>query len=124
MEAFIKETLAQYEKRRRIVLDTLTRVPGLSFHPPQGTFYAWIGIQGTGMSSMQFTKKLAEEKKVGVMPGPLFGKEGEGYVRISFAAPEDQLKTGLERFRGFTLDHTLHGSCGKENSGSDPLSTY
>ena len=75
-------------------------------HPPQGTFYAWIDIKGTGMPSMKFTKKLAEEQKVGVMPGPLFGKQGEGHIRISFAAPEDKLKLGLERFRDFIRDHT------------------
>jgi len=106
MEPFIKETIVQYGKRRKMVLDTLTGVRGLSFHPPQATFYAWICIKATGMSSMQFTKKLAEEQKVGVMPGPLFGREGEGYIRISFAAPEDKLKIGLERFRDFTIAHT------------------
>ncbi len=106
MEPFIKDTLVQYTKRRKIVLDMLTGVRGISMHPPQGTFYAWIDIKGTGMPSMKFTKKLAEEQKVGVMPGPLFGKQGEGHIRISFAAPEDKLKLGLERFRDFIRDHT------------------
>ena len=89
-----------------MVLDTLMGVRGISLHPPQGTFYSWINIKETGMSSMQFTKKLAEEQKVGVMPGPLFGKEGEGYIRISFATAEDKLKVGLERVRDFVIDHT------------------
>ena len=106
MEPFIKDTIVQYGKRRQMVLDTLMGVRGISLHPPQGTFYAWIRIKETGMSSMQFTKQLANEQKVGVMPGPLFGKEGEGYVRISFATAEDKLKVGLERFRDFVMDHT------------------
>ena len=106
MEPFIKETITQYTKRRQMVLDTLMGVRGISLHPPQGTFYSWISIKETGMSSMQFTRKLAEEQKVGVMPGPLFGKEGEGYIRISFATAEDKLKVGLERVRDFVIDHT------------------
>ena len=89
-----------------MVLDTLMGVRGISLHPPQGTSYSWICIKETGMSSMQFTKKLAEEKKVGVMPGPLFGREGEGYMRISFATPEDKLKVGLDRVREFVMEHT------------------
>lgn len=108
MDAFIKETLVQYTKRRKMVLDTLSGVRGISLHPPQGTFYAWIDIKGTGMSSEKFTKKLAEEQKVGVMPGPLFGKRGKGHIRISFATAEDKLKLGLERFRDFVIHNTTN----------------
>jgi aspartate/methionine/tyrosine aminotransferase len=108
MDAFIKETLVQYTKRRKMVLDTLSGVRGISLHPPQGTFYAWIDIKGTGMSSEKFTKKLAEEQKVGVMPGPLFGKRGKGHIRISFATAEDKLKLGLERVRDFVIHNTTN----------------
>ena len=108
MGAFIKETLVQYTKRRKMVLDTLSGVRGISLHPPQGTFYAWIDIKRTGMSSEKFTKRLAEEQKVGVMPGPLFGKRGKGHIRISFATAEDKLKLGLERFREFVIDNTTN----------------
>jgi aspartate/methionine/tyrosine aminotransferase len=108
MDTFINETLVQYTKRRKMVLDTLSGVRGISLHPPQGTFYAWIDIKGTGMSSEKFTKKLAEEQKVGVMPGPLFGKRGKGHIRISFATAEDKLKVGLERIRDFVVDNTTN----------------
>jgi len=108
MDAFINETLVQYTKRRKMVLDTLSGVRGISLHPPQGTFYAWIDIKRTGMSSEKFTKRLAEEQKVGVMPGPLFGKRGKGHIRISFATAEDKLKLGLERFREFVIDNTTN----------------
>lgn len=108
MDTFINETLVQYTKRRKMVLDTLSGVRGISLHPPQGTFYAWIDIKGTGMSSEKFTKKLAEEQKVGVMPGPLFGKRGKGHIRISFATAEDKLKLGLERVRDFVIHNTTN----------------
>lgn len=108
MDTFINETLVQYTKRRKMVLDTLSGVRGISLHPPQGTFYAWIDIKGTGMSSEKFTKKLAEEQKVGVMPGPLFGKRGKGHIRISFATAEDKLKLGLERIRDFVIHNTTN----------------
>ena len=106
MERFIEENLAQYTKRRTMVVDTLSDLRGISMHPPQGTFYAWVNIKKTGMSSEKFTQKLAEEQKVGVMPGPLFGEQGRGYIRISFASAEDKLKVGLERLSKFVIGHT------------------
>jgi aminotransferase len=104
----VKAMIERFKKRRDVVLEALDNLPGIKVYPPGGAFYAWIDITGTGMSSEKFSSKLLAEQKVGVMPGPLFGKQGEGHVRISFATPEDKLKVGLERFRDFVMDHTAN----------------
>jgi len=56
------------------------------------------------MSSEKFSSRLLQEQKVGVMPGDLFGKQGEGHIRISFATREDNLKEALVRFRKFVAN--------------------
>jgi len=103
MEPAVKAMIERFTKRREIVLEVLGNLPGIRVYPPKGAFYAWIDITGTGMSSEEFSSKLLEEQKVGVMPGPLFGKQGEGHIRISFATREDTLQEALGRFRRFVL---------------------
>lgn len=106
MNDAIRSMVDRFTKRRTIVLEGLADLPGITVFPPQGTFYTWIDIQRTGLSSEQFVYKLLEEERVGVLPGNLFGKRGEGHIRISFATGEDALKQGLERFRKFVKRQT------------------
>ncbi len=108
MPACIKEMVGRFAERRKLVLDALDGLQGARAYPPQGTFYAWVDISGTRLSSEQFAYKLLESEKVGVLPGNLFGRRGEGYIRISFATAEDQLKEGLERLHRFIHRATQH----------------
>jgi aspartate/methionine/tyrosine aminotransferase len=103
MNAVINSMVERFANRRKMVLDALADLPGIRAYPPQGTFYAWIDISGTGMSSEQFTYKLIESERVGLLPGNLFGEQGKGHVRICFAAQEDLLAQALERIRTFIL---------------------
>jgi len=103
LEPVVKTMIERFTKRREIVLDSLGSMPGIKVHRPKGTFYAWIDIRETGMSSEQFSAKLLEKEKVGLLPGSLFGELGRGYVRISFATGEDKLQEALTRFRRFVL---------------------
>ena len=103
MEPAVKAMIERFTKRRDMVLEALDNLPGIKVYPPRGAFYAWIDITGTGMSSEEFSSRLLEEQRVGVMPGPLFGKQGEGHIRISFASREDKLQEALARFRRFVL---------------------
>ena len=103
MDTAIKEMVDRFTKRREMVLQALNNLPGIKAYPPQGAFYTWIDITGTGMSSERFSAKLMEQEKVGLLPGPLFGELGKGHIRISFSTGEDQLKEALERFRRFVL---------------------
>ena len=104
MEPLVKTMIERFAKRREMVLESLDNLSGIKVYPPNGAFYAWIDITGTGMSSEKFSSRLLQEQKVGVMPGDLFGKQGEGHIRISFATREDNLKEALVRFRKFVAN--------------------
>jgi aspartate/methionine/tyrosine aminotransferase len=103
IDAAIRAMVERYTKRREMVLEALTNLPGIKVFRPQGAFYTWMDITGTGMSSEEFSSKLIEKEKVGLLPGPLFGELGKGHVRISFSTGEDQLKEALARIRRFVL---------------------
>jgi aspartate aminotransferase len=103
IDGAIRAMVERYTTRRQMVLEALTNLPGIRVFRPQGAFYTWIDIAGTGMSSEEFSSKLIEKEKVGVLPGPLFGELGKGHVRISFATGEDQLKEALARIRRFVM---------------------
>lgn len=87
----------RYAKRRDLVHAGLNGIPGISCIKPESTFYAFPNISSFGMSSWDFAKYMAKEHKVAVVPGSIFGENGEGYVRISFATSSANLETALER---------------------------
>jgi aspartate/methionine/tyrosine aminotransferase len=103
MEQAAKMMVERFTKRREMVLEALSNLPGIKAYQPRGAFYVWIDITGTGMSSEEFSALLLEKEKVGLLPGPLFGELGKGHVRISFATGEDKLQEALTRFRKFVL---------------------
>jgi len=85
-----------YRKRRDIAVSIL-KANDLFVYSPQGTIYMLIDISRCGMSSHDFAMSLLHEKLVAVSPGDTFGISGKDYVRICFAASEDNLREGLER---------------------------
>src|SRR5262245_30040172 len=89
-ESFISELRAQYSRRRRVVMDRLSRSPGLSLPETQGAFYAFPRIDGIS-DSMAFVRDLLRKTRVAVAPGIAFGQYGEGFVRISYASSENVL---------------------------------
>ena len=95
----VRDMVAAYEKRRRIVHEGLNAIDGISCILPESTFYAFPNITRTGLSSWDLAKKLVREQQVAVVPGSIFGPNGEGFLRVSFAADENQLHKGIERIR-------------------------
>ena len=93
----IREMVATYDKRRRIVYEGLNAVDGIKCLKPESTFYAFPNIKSLGLSSWDLAKYLVKEHQVAVVPGSIFGKGGEGYVRLSFAASIEQLQEGIAR---------------------------
>jgi len=89
----------EYRKRRDIITEGLNSLPGVSCHLPEGTFYAFPDILGTGMSSMEFADMLLSQAKVAVTPGIAFGKSGQGHVRLSFANSTQLIEAAIERMR-------------------------
>jgi aspartate/methionine/tyrosine aminotransferase len=95
----IAEMLKEYEKRRAIVYQALNEIDGVSCLLPEATFYAFPNISQVGMDSWDFAKYLVQQHKVALIPGSVFGPNGEGYLRLSFAASEDELREGLARIK-------------------------
>ncbi len=99
-EENIKQMLAEYEQRRQVIVRGLNQI-GLTCHEPKGAFYAFPSVQITGMSSEEFTEKLLLEEKVVVMPGNLFGQQGEGFVRCCYATALSDIEEALRRMEQF-----------------------
>ena len=68
---------------------------------PQGAFYVFPSIRGTGQKSLDFAKDLLAQKKVALVPGVAFGKSTEGYVRISYASSYENLKEAVARIERY-----------------------
>lgn len=95
----VREMVATYDRRRQLVYEGLNAIEGIHCLKPESTFYAFANIASTGLSSWDFARYLVKEHKVAVVPGSIFGKAGEGYVRLSFAASMDQLNEGITRIQ-------------------------
>ena len=95
----IREMLKEYEKRRAIIHEGLNEIEGVSCILPESTFYAFPNISKTGMTSWDLAKYLVKEYKVAVVPGSIFGKRGEGYLRVSFAVDAETIKEGIFRMK-------------------------
>ena len=104
----LKNMVAEFDRRRRRMVELINGIPGLSCKPPKGAFYVMMNISGligkkldgvavTG--SMSFTELLLESKQVAVVPGIGFG--ADRYVRLSYATNMENIEKGLARIREF-----------------------
>jgi aminotransferase len=93
----VKQMVAKYAKRRDLVIDGLNSIKGISCITPESTFYAFANISSFGMSSWEFARHMVEKHKVAMVPGSIFGENGEGFVRISFATSSANLEEALKR---------------------------
>jgi aminotransferase len=90
----------EYDLRRRMFVSGLNRI-GLNCFEPRGAFYAFPSIERTGMSSDEFSERLLKEQKVAVVPGNVFGRSGEGFLRCSYATSREELIEALDRMETF-----------------------
>lgn len=97
----LKRMIAKYAERRKLIIDGLNKIKGITCRYPKGAFYAFANIKGTGMKSEEFAMKLFEDQGVLLVPGSAFGDAGEGYIRISFATSEENITEGLNRIDRF-----------------------
>ncbi len=94
-----------FEHRRNLVVDGLNAIPGVRCAKPQGAFYAFPNIEGTGLDEHDLADRLLTEAGVAVLPGTAFGAAGKGYIRLAYTQSEDELKHGLDRIGGFIKTH-------------------
>lgn len=91
--------MEEFTKRRDLVVEGLNSLPGITCPTPRGAFYAFPNIRGTGMSSQEFADKALYEAGVALLAGTAFGEFGDGYIRISFANSQENLREAIERLR-------------------------
>ena len=96
----VEEMAEEYDARRRLIVDGFNKL-GLTCRDPKGAFYAFPSIQKTGLTSEEFCRQLLEKKHVAVVPGPAFGKGGEGFIRASYCYSTDHIKEALKRIGEF-----------------------
>jgi len=101
-QSCVKEMAAEYDKRRKIIVEGLNKIPGFKCSIPKGAFYAFPNIKEFEMPSEKFAKYLVKEARVVTVNGSAFGQDGEGYLRISYAAYSKNIVEALDRIREAT----------------------
>jgi aminotransferase len=97
----VEDMLALYRHRRKLLLDGINSIDGISCKDPAGAFYLFANIQPTGLDSRTFATKLLEQEKMLVIPGVGFGPGGEGFVRLCYATNDENIQDGVQRLARF-----------------------
>ncbi len=103
-EPHVKEMVAEYDRRRRLLVGGLNKL-GLATFEPRGAFYTFPSIKASGMDDETFAETLLKEEKVAVVPGSAFGAGGEGFVRACYATEYSQIEEALRRMERFMSRH-------------------
>ena len=103
-DAEVEAMRLEYDSRRKVIYQGLKDI-GLSVFEPKGAFYIFPNITSTGLTSDEFCNQLLEEEHVAVIPGTAFGDNGEGFIRISYAASMDTIHEALKRMGAFIQRH-------------------
>ena len=93
----VKSMVADYTRRRDILVDGINAVPGFTCAKPKGSFYAFVNIKAFGKSSQEFAEELIRGAHVICVPGTAFGAMGEGYLRLVFANSDENLEEAVRR---------------------------
>jgi aspartate/methionine/tyrosine aminotransferase len=97
----VAKMAAEFDKRRKVVVEGLNKLPGVSCRTPKGAFYAFPNIKETGWKAKALASTLLEETGVATTGGPDFGILGEGYMRISYANSTPNIQKALGRMDEF-----------------------
>lgn len=97
----VDRMVAEFRRRRDVIVDGLNALPGVSCRRPRGAFYVFPNIRGTGLGSKELETRLLDEAGVACLSGTSFGKQGDGYLRFSYANSVDNIREALARFGRF-----------------------
>jgi len=98
--------VAEFDRRRKVVVEGLNKLPGVSAATPKGAFYAFPNISKTGWRAKPLASALLEEAGVATIGGPDFGVHGEGFIRLSYANSTENILRALERIEKFLNEHS------------------
>ena len=99
-EEDVRGMVAEYDRRRRVIVDGFNRM-GLPCFEPRGAFYAFPNITSTGLDDVAFAERLLFEERVAVVPGSAFGAQGAGHIRACYATSLPQIEEALLRIERF-----------------------
>lgn len=97
----VRDMVAEFDRRRKVVVDGLNALPGVTCRTPLGAFYAFPNIKDTGWKAKALASALLEETGVATIGGPDFGILGEGYIRLSYANSTENIQRALTRMGEF-----------------------
>ena len=99
-ESYVERNRIEFERRRDLLMDLLSGVEGLRIEQPEGAFYAFIDVRNSSEpDDNEFCRRILEEKFVALVPGDAFF--APGYVRMSYACSENDIREGVERIKEF-----------------------
>jgi aspartate aminotransferase len=90
-----------FDARRKVVVEELNKLPGVSCVEPGGAFYAFPNISRTGLKAKEFERRLLEDAGVATVAGTSFGSYGEGYLRLSYANSTENIREAIGRMDGW-----------------------
>ena len=93
----VEAMVAEFSQRRRLITDGLRSIPGIECPEPEGAFYAFPDITGTGLTSDQFEERALNAAGVALLSGTGFGQFGEGFIRLSYANSQENIQNALEQ---------------------------
>jgi aminotransferase len=99
-EAAVQQMVAEYDRRRKVMVAGLNQL-GLPTFEPRGAFYVFPQVNHLGLTSDEFATRLLNEQQVAMIPGDAFGPSGAGFVRACYATSMDKIETALERVEQF-----------------------
>ncbi len=103
----VAEMVAEFKRRREVIVEGFNRIPGFSCTTPGGAFYAFPNVKKTGIPSDDLADRILNEAGVACLTGTSFGSFGEGYLRFSYATALDQIHEALDR-----IDRMMRGILG------------
>jgi len=95
----VDRMVAEFRRRRDVMVAGLNSIPGVSCRTPAGAFYAFPNVKSFGRPAKEIADYLLQEAGVAVLAGTSFGSYGEGYLRLSYANSVENIEKAIERMR-------------------------
>ena len=92
----VEEMVAEFARRRDVIVDGLNRIPGVRCVEPAGAFYAFPSVRDLGVPSRRVADAFLQRAGVACLAGTAFGREGEGYLRFSYANSVERIRDALD----------------------------
>jgi aspartate/methionine/tyrosine aminotransferase len=102
--------VAAFDRRRAVVTELLNTLPGVSCITPKGAFYAFPNVGKTGWAAKKLANALLDDAGVALIGGPDFGVNGEGFIRVSYANSEENIRKAIERMGDFLSRRNATGA--------------